>query len=113
MNAIEMWRDSIPEGSRLESGAGAALLGAGLVAGVLMLTRHRKGFFAWAIPGAILAAAVVMLTDVVLDVRTERIDEAEALITAELAELDPIARAQVLKAVGEKQVQALVPGGAD
>jgi hypothetical protein len=110
MNAIEMWRDSIPEGSRIESGVGAALLGAGIVAGVLMATRRRRGFFAWAIPGAILAAAVVLLADVILDVRSERIGEAEALIEAELADLDPIARAQVLKAVGERQIQAFVPG---
>lgn len=111
MNAIEMWRDSVPEGSRLETGAGAALLGAGVAAGILMATRRRRGFFAWAIPGAILAAAIVMLTDVVLDVRNERMEEAEEVIEAQLAELDPVARAQVLKSVGERQIQAFVPGG--
>jgi hypothetical protein len=111
MNAIEMWRDSVPEGSRLETGAGAALLGAGIAAGILMATRRRRGFFAWAIPGAILAAAIVMLTDVVLDVRSERIEEAEEAIEGELAGLDPVARAQVLRSIGERQIQAFMPGG--
>jgi len=109
-DAIEQWRESIPESERAEAGAGAALLGVGLVAGAFMLLSGRRGFFAWAIPGAIIGAGMVMLSDVMLDTRTERIAETEERIAAELAELDPIARAQVLKGVGERQMKAMIPG---
>ena len=75
--------------------------------GALTLTRRRRGFFAWAIPGAILGLGVVLLADVLLDQRSERIEEAEGRIAEELASLDPIARAQVLKSVGERQLGAV------
>lgn len=110
MDAVEMWRESLSEDSRLETSAGAALLGAGVITGVVLALRHRRGPFAWAIPVALLAAGMAMLFDVVLDVRSERIEQAEEAIEAELAELDPIARAQVLATIGERQIQAFVPG---
>jgi hypothetical protein len=110
MDAIELWRESIPEESRIEVGAGAALLGAGLVAAVVSVARGRRGFLAWAVPGALLSAGVVVLADALLDVRGDRIAEAQASIEAELASLDPIARAQVLKNVGQSQLRAVLPG---
>ena len=108
--AIEQWRDSIPENERAEATAGVALVGAGLVFGAFALLRGRRGFFAWALPGAIIAAGIVMLSDVVLDTRSERIAQTEELISAELEALDPVARAQVLKGVSERQVKAFIPG---
>ncbi len=109
-NAIEQWRDSIPENVRSEGGAGAGMIAVGIVAGALMLLRGRRGFFVWAIPGALIGAGIIMLADVGLDTRSERIAETEELIEAELASLDPIARAQVLKGVGERQVRSIIPG---
>jgi len=43
----------------------------------------------------------------VIDVRAERILEAEDRIHRELASLDPLARAQVLKSVGEQEVETV------
>mgnify|MGYP001048183467 CR=1 FL=1 len=89
--------------------AGAAMIAVGIVAGALMLIRGHRGFFVWAIPGALISAGVMMLADVGLDTRKERIAETEELIEAELASLDPIARAQVLKGVGERQMRSILP----
>ncbi|MBN1192860.1 MAG: hypothetical protein JXA36_04115 [Coriobacteriia bacterium] len=110
MDTVDRWRESIPEESRVETGAGAALVGVALAVGAFTLLRGRRGFLAWAIPGAILGAGLVMLADVLLDVRTERIEETADLIESELEALDPIARAQVLKSIGERQVEAFMPG---
>lgn len=109
-NAIDEWREAIPENVRSEGGAGAAMIAAGVVSGAFMLLRGRRGFFAWAIPGALIGAGLMMLADVGLDTRRERIAETEDLIAAELASLDPIARAQVLKGVSERQVRSILPG---
>ncbi|MDZ4180190.1 MAG: hypothetical protein U1E29_13325 [Coriobacteriia bacterium] len=110
MDAIDRWREAIPEESRVETGTGAALLGVGLAAGAFVVLRRHRGFFAWAIPGAILGIGLALLADVLLDVRSERIEQTEDFIELQLEELDPIARAQVLKNIGERQVRLLIPG---
>ena len=109
MDAIELWRESIPEDSRVDVGTGAALIGVGLVAAVVGVARGRRGFFAWAIPGALLSAGVVMLADALFDVRNDRIAETQHDIEEQLAALDPIARAPVLKNVGQNQLRAVLP----
>jgi len=108
MEAIDRWREAIPAESRAETATAAALIGGSLIAGASVLRRERRTFFAWAIPGAILGAGIVMLLDVLLDARTERIEETEDRITQELEALDPVARAQVLRSVGEQQVRTVL-----
>lgn len=110
--AVERWRESIPEENRVRASAGVGLVGLGLGAAALALVRRRSGFFAWALPGALLAAGIAMLADVVWDVRGARIDETRAVIEAELEDLDPIARAQVLRDVARSQIGDFVPGEA-
>lgn len=109
MDAVELWRESIPEESRIEAGAGAVLVGAGIIAVVASLGRRRRGFFAWAVPGALLSAGIVLLVSTLADVRSDRIAETQASIEAQLASLDPIARAHVLKNVGQGQLRAMLP----
>ncbi len=109
-DTLDQWRESIPENIRTEATAGVAVVGVGIATAAFMLLRGRRGFFAWALPGAIIGAGVVMLADVMFDTRSDRIAETEDLIEAELANLDPIARAQVLKGVSERQVRSFLPG---
>lgn len=108
---VERWREEIPRKSLVEAGAGAGVIGLGIAALVLMLVRGRRGFFAFAVPGALLAAGLVMLTDVTFDVRGERIAWSRAFITAELEGLDPLARAQVLRDVVREEYGGLMPSG--
>ena len=107
---VERWREHMPSQSLIEGGAGAGVLGLGITALVLTLVRRRRGFFAFAVPGALIAAGLVMLTDVTFDVRGERINWSRAFITAELETLDPLARAQVLRHVVQEQYGGLLPG---
>lgn len=109
MDAIELWRESIPEESRIEVGTAAALVGAGLVAAVASVAQRRRGFFAWAIPGALLSAGLVVLAGAMLSTRNDRILEAQTSIEEQLAALDPVARAQVLANVGQSQFKAMLP----
>ena len=109
MDAIERWRESIPEESRVEALAGVGLVGVGLVAAAFTVARRRHGFFAWAIPGALLSAGIALIAATLFDVRNDRIYESQAAIENELASLDPIARAQVLKSVGEAQLRSMIP----
>jgi hypothetical protein len=107
---VERWRKEVPKQSLVEAGAAVGIIGLGVAAIVLALVRGRRGFFVIAVPAALLAAGLVMLTDVTFDVRGERIGWSRAFITAELESLDPIARAQVLRDVAREQFGALVPG---
>lgn len=109
VQAINQWRESIPEESQIEMGAGAALLGVGIVAALSSIGRRRRGFFAWAIPGALLSAGATLIVHSLLDVRSDRMAETQASIEAELASLDPLARAYVLKNVSQSQLRAVLP----
>lgn len=107
MDTIDRWRESLPTGAQAEAASAVAAIGGGLLVGALAISHKRRGFFAWAIPGAILALGIVLLVDVLLDARSEHIDEVEARISEELSSLDPIARAQVFRSVGERQINAV------
>lgn len=112
VGAVEAWQSEVREESRAQAEAGLVLVGVGAVVGAAVLLKWRRSLLAWALPGALLAAGAVLLADALLDTRSERIDEAGRAIEDELAQLDPLARAQVLKRVGESQLKAFVPGQA-
>jgi hypothetical protein len=79
----------------------AWLLVAGGVVGALVLTiRGQRSFTDWLVPLGLAGAGVAIL----LKKREVHIDEAEQNIMAELKGLDPVAKAQVLKAVAEQQL---------
>ena len=80
-------------------GVGWLLIGGGLVGSVVTLLRRRRSAAQWVVHlGLICGGATILLQR-----RQERIVHAEENILAELDDLDPIARAQVLKAVAEQQ----------
>jgi hypothetical protein len=110
VDAIEMFKQQVAGHARTESGLGAALVGIGAFTLLRTVRRNRGGFFAWALPGSLIAAGAVMIAHVGLSARSARIAEAEDQITAELEGLDPVARAQVLRSVSEQQLRAIVPG---
>jgi hypothetical protein len=107
---VERWRETIPEENQTEATAAVGLIGIGIGAAALALVRRRSGFFAWALPGALLAAGIAMLANVVWDLRGERMAQTRLAIEAQLEELDPVARAQVLRDVARDQVGELLPG---
>ena len=79
----------------------AWLLVAGGVVGALVMTiRGQRSLTDWLIPVGLAGAGVAIL----LNRRETHIEEAEQNILAELEGLDPVAKAQVLKAVAEQQL---------
>jgi hypothetical protein len=79
----------------------AWLLVAGGVVGALVMTiRGQRSLTDWLIPVGLAGAGVAIL----LKQRETHIEEAQQNIMAELEGLDPVARAQVLRAVADQQL---------
>ena len=84
---------------------GWLLIGGGAVGVLITLLRGERSLGDWVIPAGLVGFGSAIL----LKRRQGHIHEAEASITAELDALDPIARAQVLRAVTKEQLGRL-PG---
>ena len=89
---------SLPVPSR--QGIGWLLLGGGIVGCLVTLRRRRRRLAHWLVHLGLVGAGAGIL----LQRRREHMDQAQESIMAELDALDPIARAQVLKAVAERQL---------
>ena len=110
MNEIEQDLDQvepkelgIPMPSKDE--IGWLLVGGGLLGSLVNLLRGRHGPVDWLVPLSLAGLGFGVL----LQGRQSDMDSAEKAILAELDKLDPIARAQVLKAVAKDEVGRL-PG---
>jgi hypothetical protein len=78
--------------------AGLLVVG-GVVLGLVQVIRGKRGLTDWLLPLGLAGAGVaVFVTE-----RKARISEAEQKVMAELDGLDPVAKAQVLKAVADKE----------
>lgn len=84
---------------------GWLLVGSGAIGALVALRKSRRGLVDWLLPLGLFGVGFGIL----LSQRRTRMDSAEEQIMAELDKLDPIARAQVLKAVAEEQLGRL-PG---
>jgi hypothetical protein len=76
------------------------LVAGGVVTALILIIRGQRRFTDWLIPASLAGAGVAVL----LKRREAHIGEAEQNIMAELEGLDPVAKAQVLKAVAEQQL---------
>jgi hypothetical protein len=94
---------SIPKPSK--EGIGWLLVGGGLVGSLVNVLRGDRGPVDWLIPVSLAGLGFGVL----LSHRQSEMESAEDTILAELDKLDPIARAQVLKAVAQDEVGRL-PG---
>lgn len=82
---------------------GWLLVGGGALGALVNLLRGRRRTADWAITLSLFGLGCGIL----LKGRQSRMDTVEETIRAELDALDPIARAQILKAVAEEQVARL------
>ena len=76
------------------------LVGGGVVGSLITLLRGRRSLVDWALPAGLVGAGLAIL----LQRRQTHLEAAEKNILVELESLDPIARAQVLKAIAEQQL---------
>ena len=79
------------------SAAGWTLVSGGIAFGVTQFVRGRRSILALLLPITLIAGGAALLTTGFTHRRGMRISEAEATIRAQLGELDPVARVQVLR----------------
>lgn len=84
---------------------GWLLIGGGIVGAAVQLLRRRRSVLGWIAPVGLIGIGSAIL----LNQRQTHMEAAELKIQAELDALDPVARAQVLKAVAQEQLGRL-PG---
>ena len=84
---------------------GWLLFGGGVIGALVTLFRGRRGVTDWLVPVGLIGLG----SGILLKRRQTHMEEAEQSIQAQLDSLDPIARAQVLKAVTKEQIGRL-PG---
>lgn len=87
---------------------GMSLVGAGIGTIVMGLIRGRRGVLTYVIGASFVIAGLGFLGGGAWGRRTERISAAEVSVREQLASLDPIARAQVLKDMAGEQVAPFV-----
>lgn len=84
---------------------GWLLVGGGVVGLIVTLMRERRSLLDIAVPIGLMGLG----SGVLLQERQTNMEAAEENILAELDALDPVARAQVLKAVAKEQIER-IPG---
>ena len=82
---------------------GWLLAGGGILGSLYLLIERSRNILAWLIAVAMVVAGI----DLVLKSRRGRIEQTGDEIIAQLNELDPIARAEVVKYVAEQQIDRL------
>jgi hypothetical protein len=77
------------------------LLGASILSAIILIVTKTRRVVAWLLPLSLAGAGTAMIF---MQRREYAIEEKEALILEELESLDPVARAQVLSRVTEKEL---------
>ena len=75
------------------------LVGGGVLGSLYLIIKRTRNVFSWIIPVGMMAAGV----DLYLKDREERIKQTGDQIMSQLGELDPIARAEVVKYMAEQE----------
>jgi len=95
----ERFQESLDEDT-ITTAVGWTLVSGGLAFGVTQWIRGRRGVFSLLLPAAVLVSGVALLTNGFAHRRSRHMGEVEEGIRTQLAELDPVARMQVLSHVG-------------
>ncbi len=92
----------------VEVAIGLSLVGAGLGTVVANLLRGKRSPWAYVLPAVFVLSGIAVVGSGAFSRRADRIAAAEDVISAQLAELDPIARAQVLRGVASDAFSPLI-----
>ena len=84
---------------------GWLLVGGSVISGVIALSHKDRDLVDWLVPLGLFGLGCSIL----LERRSAQMETTQAKIVAELDHLDPLARAQVLKAVAQEEISRL-PG---
>ena len=94
--ALDQLRESLSDINEV----GWFLVASGVIGAILLMVRGGRRIGGWLVVTNMIAGGIYML----LKESQERIDTATENIVAELDALDPVARAQVLKAIAEREI---------
>ena len=92
----------------VDGAIGLSLIGAGLGTILMNLIRGKRSAWAYLLPGVFVLGGIAVISGGALRRRSGRIVSAEEVVRAQLAALDPIARAQVLRGMASEQLAPLI-----
>jgi len=81
----------------VDAAIGLSLVGAGLGSVVVNLIRGKRSAWAYLLPAVFILGGIAVISGGAVSRRSDRIATAEDVVREQLASLDPIARAQVLR----------------
>ncbi len=92
----------------VDAAIGLSLVGAGMGTVIVNLVRGKRSAWAYLLPAVFILAGIAVISGGAVSRRSGRISSAEEAVREQLAVLDPIARAQVLKDVAREQFAPFV-----
>ena len=92
----------------VDAAIGLSLVGAGLGTVIVNLIRGNRNAWAYLLPAAFILGGIAVISGGAVSRRSDRISSAEEAVREQLASLDPIARAQVLKDVASDTFAPLI-----
>jgi hypothetical protein len=81
----------------VDAAIGLSLVGAGLGTVIVNLIRGKRSAWAYLLPAVFILGGIAVISGGAVSRRSDRISTAEEIVREQLANLDPIARAQVLR----------------
>jgi hypothetical protein len=92
----------------VDAAIGLSLVGAGLGTVLMNLVRGNRNAWAYLLPAAFILGGIAIISGGAVSRRSDRITAAEEVVRAQLAGLDPIARAQVLRSAASETLAPFV-----
>jgi hypothetical protein len=92
----------------VDAAIGLSLVSAGLGTVVVNLFRGKRNAWAYLLPAVFILGGIAVISGGAVSRRSDRIATAEDAVREQLARLDPIARAQVLKGVASETFAPLI-----
>ena len=96
----------------VDAAIGLSLVAAGLGTVVVNLFRGNRNAWAYLLPAVFVLGGIAIVSSGAVSRRSDRISAAEDVVRAQLAGLDPIARAQVLRSAASETLAPFVHRGA-
>jgi hypothetical protein len=103
----EMFVDQMDD-PRVDAALGLSLIGAGVGTVVANIIRGKRSAWAYLIPAVLILGGLAVMSGGAVSRRSERILVAEQGVREQLADLDPIARAQVLRSAASETLAPFI-----
>jgi hypothetical protein len=92
----------------VDAAIGLSLVGAGLGTVIVNLLRGKRSAWAYLLPAVFILGGIAVISGGAVSRRSDRIASAEEIVREQLANLDPIARAQVLRGAATETFAPLI-----